>query len=146
MQMMRAKTLLMLVVLGGYVLTLLGLPGVSVLCYGASHVAIESLRKNCLPEDSSVSTLDESTVLAPATADDMAENCIDVVIQAESASQRHTLGNLDGYWLNQLLAIQPELHVVSPVMQFTSFPVLDSTFSFFSSSPQSVLRSVILLV
>jgi hypothetical protein len=143
MRMRSAQPLLVILILTGYLFSLGGLPGVSVLCYGADgHVAIEPAGTPCVtPSDGELSNADSGRGVADATS----VSCIDIPVSVKtdnvpasrSSEERSTVAK--ALFLAVLFTHADVTAPVARISPFWSAP-------FPASDSRAALRTIILLV
>jgi hypothetical protein len=138
-----AQPLLVILILTGYLLSLGGLPGASVLCYGADgHVAIEPAGKPCAnPSDGEVS----NSAPDRGVADAASVSCFDVPVSVKtdnvpasrSSEERSTIAKAV-----VLAVLFTHADIAAPgarIFPLSSVPVP-------ASDSRAALRTIILLV
>lgn len=143
MRLRPVQPLLVILILTGYLLSLGGLPGASVLCYGTDgHVAIEPAGKPCAnPASGELSGPD----FGRGVADAASVSCIDIPVSVKtdnvpasrSSEERSTVAK--AVFLAVLFThadVSDSAARISPV-SFVPFPASDS---------RAALRTIILLV
>lgn len=138
-----SQKFLMFVVIGGYVFSLLGLPGVSVLCYAASgHFAVEAYGENCVTSSASPADDDACDCLVKESHE---PDCVDILIQTEPVSPRNWQDHQQHLLMASVFVALPEL-LAAPAAQQPNFQFSNDSKLPASDDARLALRSVILLV
>lgn len=144
MRLRSAQPLLVILVLTGYLLSLGGLPGASVLCYGADgHVAIEPVAaKPCgNPSGDALSNRETARGVAEATS----VSCVDVPLSVKTDNVPASRSSEDRSTVAKavvLAVLYTHADISAPAASI--FPL--SSVSFAASDLRAALRTIILLV